>query len=80
MRKMLVATMAQIKECFGSDYPDLLPCACAGVRLIMVIIEKKVDIELDELKENGWTTGSYQDILNKYNAENMKEYPPHPCS
>ena len=46
----------------------------AGVRLI-VIIEKKVDLELDELTDKDWTTGSYQYILNKYNASDVKEYP-----
>ena len=42
----------------------------------MVIITKKVDMELDELTDNDWTTGSYQDILNKYNANDVKEFPP----
>ena len=68
------ATLAQFNKRFGSGkYPDLFSCACAGKRLIVVIIEKKVDIELDELQENDWTSGSYQDILSEYNANETKE-------
>ena len=42
----------------------------------MVIMTKKVDMELDELTHSDWTAGSYQDILNKYNANEVKEFPP----
>ena len=36
----------------------------------------RVDIEIDDLTDDDWTTGSYQYILNKYNAESIKDYPP----
>ena len=71
------ATSAQVKECFGSEiYLDLLPCLRAGESSIMVILTKKVDMELDELTDNDWTTGTYQDILAKYNASDIKDFPP----
>ena len=67
------ATSAQVEEYFGSEiYPELLPCLCAGESFIMT---KQVHMELDELTDNDWTTGPYQDIVNKYNANDVKEYP-----
>ena len=42
----------------------------------MVSTTKKVDMELDELTDNVWTTGTYQDTLAKYNASDMKDFPP----
>ena len=42
----------------------------------MVILTKKVDVALDEMTENDWTTGTYQNILAKYNASDVKDFPP----
>ena len=42
----------------------------------MVILTKKVDMELDELTDNDWTAGTYQDILTKYTASDIKDFPP----
>ena len=42
----------------------------------MVILTKKVNVALDELTDDDWTTGTYQNILAKYNASDIKDFPP----
>ena len=75
------ATSAQVKECFGSEiYPDLLPCLRASGGSIMVALTTKVDMELDELTDNDWTTGTYQDILPNYSASDIKDFSSSSCS
>ena len=41
-----------------------------------MILTKKVGMGLDELTDNDWTTGTYQDILAKCNAGDVKDFPP----
>ena len=41
----------------------------------MVILTKKIDVALEDMTDNDWTTGTYQDTLAKYNASNIKYFP-----
>ena len=71
-----VATSAQVKEFFGSAIdPDRFPRCCAAGSNIMVILTKKIDVALEDITDNDWTTGTYQDILLKYNASKIKDFP-----
>ena len=71
-----VATRAQVKEFSGGDIdPDGFPCCRAVGSIIMVIRTKKVNVALEDMTDNDWTTGTYQDILAKYNASNIKDFP-----
>ena len=71
-----VATWAQVRGFFGGVIgPDRFPCCCATGSIIMVILTKKVDVALDEMTDNDWTTGTYQNILANYNASEVKDFP-----
>ena len=41
----------------------------------MVIITRKQDVSLEDMTENDWTAGTYQEVLAKYNASSIDDFP-----
>ena len=45
----------------------------------MVIITRSKDVKLENMGDNDWSAGTYEEILNKYDAEEIEDFPPvHP--
>ena len=71
-----VATKAQVREFFGGEIdPDRFPRCCAAGSNIMVILTKKTDVMLEDVTDDDWATGTYHDILAKYNASRIEYFP-----
>ena len=39
-----------------------------------MVILTKIDVALEDMTDNDWTTGTYQDILLKYNASKIEDF------
>ena len=72
-----VATKAQIiRECFGGKFePDRCTCDSAASCSIMVIINCSKNVSPEDMKDSDWTAGTYEEILAKYNAGNIDDFP-----
>jgi len=42
----------------------------------MVIITRSKDVKPEDMGDDDWSAGTYEEILNKYDAEKIEDYPP----
>ena len=42
----------------------------------MVIITRSKDVKPEAMGDDDWSAGTYEEILNKYDAEKIEDYPP----
>ena len=72
-----VATKAQIsRECFGGKFePDRCTCDSAVSCSIMVIINCSKNVSPEDMKDSDWTAGTYEEVLTKYNASSIGDFP-----
>ena len=71
-------TKAQaFSECFGKRFEfDRCSCNSSTSSRSMVIIKRSSEVRPEDMQEFDWSAGTYEEILSKYDAESIDDYPP----